>query len=65
MIKLDVTSLDIECHADGSAKVSAWVKCWTTDDIDDVIAWLELAKTMMQKWEAIRKGEPNENTEGR
>jgi hypothetical protein len=55
--RLDVTSLDMQCHDDGTAKVTVWVKCWSLDDIDDVIAWLKLAKSMMKSWEAIRKKE--------
>jgi hypothetical protein len=55
---LDVTNLAIECDADGSAKVTAWCKCRSPDDIDDVIEWLKLAKTFMEKWQQIRSEEP-------
>jgi hypothetical protein len=60
--RLDVTSLDMECHDDGTTKVTVWVKCWSSDDIDDVIAWLKLAKSMMKSWETIRKKEQAHGT---
>jgi hypothetical protein len=52
---LDVTDLGVEGFADGSMKVTVWCKCFTPDDIDDVISWLQLAKTMMESWETIRE----------
>jgi hypothetical protein len=55
---LDVTNLNLDCDADGSAKVTIWCRCRTADDIDDVIAWLTLAKTMTEKWQEIRSKEP-------
>lgn len=55
---LDVTDLGLECFADGSIKVTVWCKCWSSDDIEDVIAWLKLAKATMLRWEEIRKFEP-------
>lgn len=58
---LDVTSLGLNCTADGDTCVTIWAKCWTADDIDDVIAWLKLAKAAMQKWETIRKKENDDN----
>lgn len=57
MMNFDITTLSVECSRDGDTKVTVWCKCFTADDIGDVIAWLELAQGMMQKWEAIRKAE--------
>jgi hypothetical protein len=54
---LDITDLSISCNDDGSSKMTVWAKCFTADDIDDVIAWLGLAKAMMKRWEAIRADE--------
>ena len=61
---LDVTNLGIECAADGGSKVIVWCKCHSTGDIDDVIAWLELAKTMVESWKQIREN-GNENSKRR
>lgn len=49
---LDITSLDIECR-DGGTAVKVWAKCRTPDDVDQIIAWLHLAKGVMVKWEKI------------
>jgi hypothetical protein len=57
MKPLDVTTLGLECEEGGRVKVTVWCKCWTAGDINDVIEWLRLAKTLMEKWEAIRKVE--------
>lgn len=52
---MKVTELAVKCDAEGEAVVEVWVKCATRDDLDDVIAWLELAKQMVGKWQKIRK----------
>ena len=57
---LDVTSLEVECDADGDSKVTCWCKCRTPKDIDDVIAWLQLSKTLMNQWREIREAEAPE-----
>lgn len=51
---MDITSLQIECQVDGGVKVQAWCKCQSPDDIDDLIAWLGLARHVMTEWMAIR-----------
>jgi hypothetical protein len=51
---MDVTNLEIECHADGGSKVTAWTKCRSTEDIDDLVAWLGLARGLMVEWQSIR-----------
>jgi hypothetical protein len=55
MTRLDVTNLEIECHTDGSTKVKVWCNCFQPDDIDDLVAWLGLAKTVMERWGEIRE----------
>lgn len=54
---LKISGLGIECDEEGHSHVSIWVKCRTVEDVDDVIAWLGLAKQMMAKWERIRRRE--------
>jgi hypothetical protein len=53
---LDVTDLSIECNADGTSMVKLWCKCNSADDIEDVVAWLGFAQTMMAQWQARRDG---------
>jgi hypothetical protein len=49
---MDISDLKIEC--DGRTCVKVWAKCHSAEDIDDMIAWLHLAKGLMLKWEKIR-----------
>ena len=62
---IDVTNLEVECAADGGSKVTVWCKCNSTEDIDDVIAWLELAKAMIEGWKQTRTENRNENSKRR
>ena len=52
-----VNTLSAQCFADGSGKVTVWCECQTQDSIADVIAWLELAASMLNAWDNIRNGE--------
>jgi hypothetical protein len=52
---LDITNFEIEGESDGSVKVTCWCKCRTPEDIDAVIAWLQLSKTVMNQWGEIRR----------
>jgi len=51
---MDITSLEWEADSKGNPKISVWAKCHTVEDVEDMIAWLHLAKDMMRKWEKIR-----------
>jgi hypothetical protein len=51
---MDINTLGIECDANGDTKVTAWAKCRSGDDIDDVILWLGLARDVMLQWHDIR-----------
>ena len=51
---LDITDLSVAYHSDGDSIVKVWARCSTTEDIDDIISWLKLAKVMMETWKAIR-----------
>jgi hypothetical protein len=42
--------------ADGETSVELWCDLSSIDDIVDIIEWLKLARTMMEKWEEIRAG---------
>ncbi len=58
---MDITSLEWEADSKGNPKISVWAKCHTVEDVEDIIAWLHLAKDMMRKWEKIRekRGSPS------
>lgn len=49
---MDLTNLEIECE--GKTCIKVWAKCHNAEDVDDIIAWLRLAKDVMIKWEKIR-----------
>ena len=51
---MDITSIGWEADSEGNPKISVWAKCHTVEDVEDIIAWLHLAKDMMRKWEKIR-----------
>lgn len=52
---MDITSLSIECHADGTSKVSCWAKATTLEEIDDLIAFLQMARKLMDGWSIVRQ----------
>ncbi len=63
---LRVKTLATECAADGNTRVVVWVDCYSTEDIDDIIAWLELTKTLVIRWEEIRRdGAPKKRSAGK
>lgn len=49
---MDITNLEVDCAHKPCIKV--WAKCETPEDVDDIIAWLRLAKDLLIKWEKIR-----------
>lgn len=34
-------------------KIEVWADCYTADDCDQMIAWLQLAKATIQQWKRI------------
>jgi hypothetical protein len=54
---IKIHELSIDCHADGGTRIYIWCNCYSPDDIEDMIAWLKLAKAVMEKWQAIRKAD--------
>lgn len=56
---MDITNMSVECDEKGQSKVSLYLKARSVEDLDDIIAWLQLAKQVTAKWEKIRaKREP-------
>jgi hypothetical protein len=53
-VPLSVSSLEVSCESNGQTKLRVNVTCFCIEDVDDLAAWLELAKTLIVKWEEIR-----------
>jgi hypothetical protein len=43
----------IDCCDDGNSEVSVWCELNSPEDVEMLIAWLKLAKTMMVGWKRI------------
>ena len=56
MRPLEISSLDLQSRDDGHSIVRINVTCSSTEDVDDIVAWLELAKGVMVEWAKIRTG---------
>jgi hypothetical protein len=54
---MKVSDLKMESEVDGTTTATFWLKLNSADEIDDAIAWLRLAKDVMQKWHKIRSKE--------
>jgi len=48
---MDIKDLRVRALSSGKNKVEVWVDCHTAQDVDDLIAWLKLSKSMMRAWE--------------
>jgi hypothetical protein len=51
---MEISTMAIEADITGRSTVKLWCKCHSAQDIDDVIAWLNLARSMMDAWHAQR-----------
>jgi len=51
---IDITTLGMDCEANGNTRVTTWAKCTTAEDVDDLILWLGLARDVMVQWQDIR-----------
>jgi hypothetical protein len=51
---MKANQLRLDCDEDGETCVSLWCDLRTPDDVVDIIEWLKLARTLMEKWKAIR-----------
>ena len=54
---MDIKGLEVECEKEGESTVKVWANCETPEDIDVIIAWLHLAKSMMKKWRSLTQAE--------
>lgn len=59
MREMDVTTIGLECESDGTTRIVLWMKAWSPDDIDDVLAWLSMARQLMVDWREIRDKRSN------
>jgi hypothetical protein len=51
---MDITALEVAGREDGTSRLTVWVKCDTAQEIDDIITWLALAKSVMIDWKGLR-----------
>jgi hypothetical protein len=51
--RFEANELTIRCRSTGATRVEVWCKCYTKEQIDDLVAWLKLAQTVTLEWEAI------------
>jgi len=49
-----VSNLDVRCDRSQKQHLEIWCECYSIEDVDDLMAWLLLAKDMMRKWDKIR-----------
>lgn len=52
---MKISGLKILGGNNGRTIVEVWADCHTVEDIDDIIAWLQMAKTVMIKWDKINE----------
>lgn len=50
---MKISDLKIESADCGKTTVSLWVRCSSVEDVDNLIAWLGLAKHVIRGWEKI------------
>ena len=50
---MNINGLKIESGNNGKTIVEIWSTCHSIQDVDDTIAWLNLAKNVMRGWEKI------------
>lgn len=50
---MKINGLKIESGNNGKTHVEIWSTCHSVEDVDDTIAWLNLAKHVMRGWEKI------------
>ena len=55
---MKINGLKIESGHNGKTIVEIWSACHSIEDVDDVIAWLGLAKQVMRGWEKINAKAP-------
>lgn len=50
---MKINGLKIESGNNGKTIVEMWTTCHSIEDVDDTIAWLQLAKHVIRRWEKI------------
>lgn len=51
---MKISQLDVRCDRSQKQHLEIWCECNSPEDVDDLMAWLLLAKAMMKKWDNIR-----------
>lgn len=55
---MNIKGLKIESGNNGKTIVEVWAQCHSMDDCDDIIAWLGLAKYVIEEWGNINAKAP-------
>lgn len=50
---MKINGLKIESGNNGKTRVEIWSTCHSIEDVNDTIAWLQLAKQVIRGWEKI------------
>ena len=50
---MNVTQMKVETDSDHKTEVTLWVTCKSVEDIEDIGAWLELAKDFVSGWHTV------------
>lgn len=50
---MKITTLAVEC--DHEPRIKVWAECYSREDIEDIIAWLNLASDLMAGWKEIKE----------
>lgn len=50
---MKISTLRIDCGNNGRTIVEVRADCHSVEDVDTLIAWLEMANVVMNSWEAI------------
>jgi hypothetical protein len=48
-----IDNLEMTYGHNGKATAKIWVQCHTPEDVEEIIAWLKMAKDNMRAWEKI------------
>lgn len=52
---MKINTLKMQSHDD--TRIDIWCECHSPEDIDALVAWLMLAKHVMEQWRKITKSE--------
>lgn len=51
---MKISNLDVCCDMSHKQHLEIRCECYSVEDVEDLVAWLMLAKDMMAKWDEVR-----------